>query len=156
MIQKTAPLLACLALAACGGGPASNPTTRASGDPIVLSTASLFRAACIRTAPEFEDTRVRAALDIQSPRLAPGMTFHADHKPGKRCRVTVEGYGDRRPAPTAGDIDGLARSLETALGGVLVTSAAEGGEARVKAGRKGYDVTGYVARNGDLTFAVTR
>lgn len=156
MHQTTTLLLACLALAACGGGLASDPATRASGDPIVLSTASLFRAACIRTAPEFDAARVRAAVDTQSPRLAPGMTFHADHRAGKRCEVTVAGYGRDRPAPTAGDIDGLARSLEATLGGVLLTSAAEGGEARVKAGRKRYDVKGYVARNGDLTFAITR
>lgn len=144
-------------VAACGSSePQINPTTRLSTDPVLTSVIASFKTACIGNAPAFQEAVVKAAFSSNQPYLAPGMDFIASGEPGRKCRVTVKGYGRDRPMPTVGDVNRLGQSLAARLGGTLIPKSADtgAGSAKIKANRKTYHVFGYVDPDGNLNLSV--
>lgn len=144
-------------VAACGSSePQINPTPRLSTDPMLTSVIASFETACIGNAPAFQEATVKAEFSANRPYLAPGMDFIASGEPGRKCRVTVKGYGRDRPMPTVGDVNRLGQSLAARLGGTLIPKRADtgAGSAKIKVSGKTYDVFGYVGPDGSLNLSV--
>lgn len=144
------------AMVACGSSvPQTIQSRQQSTDPTLVSLISAFREACINSAPNFSEARIRTVIGSQHPRLAPGMMMLASGEEGRSCKIRVIGYGRGRPMPTAGDEDMLGRALHARVGGQFQLSPLDNaGGAKIRLGRTRYNVYAYVTAKGVLNFSV--